>query len=132
MEQTFRFTVEMLVGFGEAWNRHDMDAIMSFMSEDCIFEASGGPYPYGSRYQGAAAVRAAFEAMLKANPDAQFRNSRHFIAGDRGVTQWLFTSTAPDGSSIEVEGIDVFTFRGERILVKNAFRKDRRDLSLRR
>lgn len=34
-------TTEDLQAFAEAWNRHDLDAIMSFMTEDCVFEASG-------------------------------------------------------------------------------------------
>lgn len=36
-------TVELLDAFADAWNRHDADALMSFMSEDCVFESSAGP-----------------------------------------------------------------------------------------
>ena len=45
-------TVEMLAEFAAAWNRHDIDALMSFMSEDCVFETVGGPEQYGSRHAG--------------------------------------------------------------------------------
>jgi len=33
---------QTLQTFADAWNRHDVDALMSFMTEDCIFEASAG------------------------------------------------------------------------------------------
>ena len=33
---------ETLQAFADAWNRHDVDALMSFMTEDCVFEASAG------------------------------------------------------------------------------------------
>ena len=36
-------TTERLQAFADAWNRHDVDALMSFMSDDCAFEASAGP-----------------------------------------------------------------------------------------
>jgi ketosteroid isomerase-like protein len=36
-------TTEVLQAFADAWNRHDVDALMSFMTEDCVFEASAGP-----------------------------------------------------------------------------------------
>ena len=50
----------MLHAFADAWNRHDADAIMAFMTEDCVFEASAGPEVCGARYVGRDAVRTAF------------------------------------------------------------------------
>lgn len=35
-------TTEVLQAFADAWNRHDVDALMSFMTEDCVFESSAG------------------------------------------------------------------------------------------
>ena len=118
-------TVEMLEAFGAAWNRHDLDALMSFMTEDCVFETSAGPEACGTRHAGREAVRKAFAAAWHSFPDAQWRNARHFIDGDRGVSEWTFTGTAADGSRVEANGVDVFTFRDGRIHTKNSFRKDR-------
>jgi Ketosteroid isomerase homolog len=42
----------VLQAFAEAWNRHDVDALMSFMTEDCVFEASAGPDVCGTRFAG--------------------------------------------------------------------------------
>lgn len=121
-------TVEMLDAFAQAWNAHDVDALMSFMSDDCVFETAAGPEACGMRHVGREAVRKAFAAVWQNVPDAQWRNGRHFVCGDRGVSQWTFTGTAADGSRIETDGVDVFTFRDGKIQVKNAFRKARPNL----
>jgi ketosteroid isomerase-like protein len=47
------------------------------------------------------------------------------VAGDRGVSEWVFTGTAHDGAAVEVQGCDVFTFRDGLIAVKNSYRKQR-------
>ncbi len=117
--------VETLAAFADAWNRHDVDALMSFMTDDCVFETAAGPQACGTRHVGRDAVRTAFAAAWLAFPDAQWRDGRHFVAGDRGVSEWLFTGTAADGTRVEANGVDVFTFRDGRIAVKNVFRKDR-------
>lgn len=118
-------TVDMLAEFAAAWNRHDIDALMSFMSEDCVFETVGRPERWGARHSGREAVRAAFAAAWKNFPDAQWNNGRHWVAGERGVSESTFTGTAADGSRVEADMVDVFTFQDGKIRVKNAFRKQR-------
>jgi steroid delta-isomerase-like uncharacterized protein len=115
----------LLDRFADAWNRHDLDALMSMMTADCVFQASAGPDVDGQRSEGARAVRAAFAAVFEAFPDARWAGARHFIAGDRGVSEWTFTGTHKDGRRVEVAGCDLFTFRGGRIAVKNSYRKNR-------
>lgn len=118
-------TTDFLQAFAEAWNRHDAEALMSFMSEGCVFEASAGPDVCGSRYEGHEAVRAGFAAVWATFPDAHWGNARHFVIGDRGVSEWLFTGTRADGTRVEVHGCDLFTFRDGKIALKNSYRKDR-------
>ena len=118
-------TVEVLQEFADAWNRHDANALMAFMSEDCMFEASAGPDAAGTRYIGREAVRAGFSEVWVTYPDAQWSDARHFICGDRGVSEWTFTGTRADGSRVEVHGCDVFTFRDGKIALKNSYRKNR-------
>ena len=64
-------TTELLQAFADAWNRHDVDAIMSFMTDDCVFESSSGPDVFGTRYDGREAVRAGFAQVWVTFPDAQ-------------------------------------------------------------
>jgi len=36
-KQSDEVTVEFLEAFANTWNRHDVDDLMSFMTDDCIF-----------------------------------------------------------------------------------------------
>lgn len=118
-------TTEFLDAFAEAWNRHDIDALMACMTDDCVFASSAGPDACGTRYVGNAAVRAGFAEVWEVFPDAHWGNARHFVHGDRGVSEWTFTGTRADGSRVEVEGCDLFTFAEGRIALKNSYRKNR-------
>jgi steroid delta-isomerase-like uncharacterized protein len=117
--------IDLLDRFADAWNRHDLDALMAMMTDDCVFDASAGPHVEGERAEGAQAVRAAFAAVFDAFPDAHWANARHFVAGSRGVSEWTFNGTRRDGTRVEVNGCDVFTFRDGKIAVKNSYRKNR-------
>ena len=120
---------EMLQAFADAWNRHDVDALMSFMTADCVFEASADPAVCGSRHAGREAVRAGFAEAWASFPDAHWGNARHFVIGDRGLSEWTFTGTRADGSRVEVHGCDVFTFRDGKIALKDSYRKNRPPLA---
>jgi steroid delta-isomerase-like uncharacterized protein len=117
--------LELLEGFADAWNRHDLDALMAMMTDDCVFEASAGPRVDGQRSEGKQAVRAAYAAVFEAFPDAHWANARHFIAGNRGVSEWTFTGTHNDRRRVEVNGCDLFTFDDGKIAIKNSYRKNR-------
>lgn len=121
-------TEATLAAFSAAWNRHDIDALMSFMTDDCVFETAAGPDACGTRHTGTEAVRRAFAGAWQAVPDAQWLNGQHFVQGDFGVSQWTFTGTTADGSRIETDGVDVFAFRNGKIQSKKAFRKARPNL----
>ena len=45
-------TVELMQGFLDAFNRHDLDAIMEYFADDCVFYL-----PRGSAWRGPARVR---------------------------------------------------------------------------
>jgi ketosteroid isomerase-like protein len=116
---------ETLAAFSDAFNRHDADALMGFMTEDCVFDAAAGPDVNGKRFVGREAVRMAFEAVFAAFPDAHWGEGRHYAIGDRGVSEWVFTGTHTEGWRIEAEGCDLFELRNGLIAVKRAFRKER-------
>lgn len=115
----------MLGAFADAWNRHDVDALMSMMTDDGVFESSAGSTVNGERYEGKQAVRAAYASVFTTYPDAHWGNARHFVAGDRGFSEWTFTGTMKDGKRVEVTGCDLFTFRDGKIALKNSYRKNR-------
>ena len=120
---------ELLDRFADAWNRHDLDALMSMMTDDCVFQASAGPQVDGLRSEGQQAVRAAYAAVFEVFPDAHWAGASHVIAGNRGVSEWTFSGTHKDGARVEVTGCDLFTFRDGKIAVKNSYRKNRPAIS---
>src|SRR5438045_2623393 len=118
-------TIAILDGFANAFNAHDADKIVSYMTDDCIFEASAGNDVDGEKFVGKEAVKKAFEDIFKNYPDAKWNDPHHFISGNRAVSEWTFTGTKPDGSKVEVTGCDLFTFRDGKIYIKNSYRKNR-------
>ena len=120
-----KVTVKFLDEFAGAWNRHDVDALMAVMTDDCVFEASAGPDVCGTRYEGREHVRKGFAEVFASFPDAHWAGARHFTNGNRGVSEWTFTGTRADGKWIEVTGCDLFTFKNGKIAIKNSYRKNR-------
>ncbi len=118
-------TESFLQSFADAFNAHDSKAIMAHMTEDCIFQASAGPDTDGEKFSGQYAVKMAFEKVFETFKDARWNNPQHFIAGDRGFSEWTFTGTRADGVKVEVTGCDLFTFRDGKIAIKNSYRKSR-------
>jgi ketosteroid isomerase-like protein len=118
-------TLEFLDAFAAAWNRHDVDAIMAAMTEDCVFEASAGVGVNETVYDGQRQVRKGVEMVFAQFPDARWSGPKHFISENRGVSEWVFSGTRDDGVRVEVQGCDVFTFRDGKIAVKNSYRKQR-------
>lgn len=116
---------DFLQSFADAFNAHDIEAIMSHMTDDCVFEASAGPDFDGEKFTGQEQVSKAFENVFETFPDARWNNPRHFISGDRGFSEWTFTGTKLDGTKVEVTGCDLFTFRNGKIAIKNSYRKNR-------
>ena len=109
----------------DAFNRHDADSVMACFTPDVVFDAAAGPEAVGRRIEGQEAVRAAFVGVWTAMPDVSWTVRRHAVFGDRVVSEWLFAGTGAGGGRVEVEGVDLFTFEGDRIATKSAFRKDR-------
>ena len=118
--------LEDLEKFSDAWNRHDIETIMAYMTDDCEFYLGSGKTASGEKYQGYASVKEAFERVWTDLPDVSFQNARHFLSGDRGCSEWTLVATHPNGSKIELDGCDLFTFVGNKIKIKNSYLKSRK------
>ena len=55
---------DLLQGFLDAFNAHDVDAIMAFFTEDCVLEMPRGPAPGGRRLVGKEQVREGIRSRL--------------------------------------------------------------------
>ncbi len=116
-------TLEAVERFNQAFSRHDVDAVMAAMTEDCVFENTFPP-PDGERYEGQAAVRAFWEAFFRSSPNAVFEVEEMFAAGDRCVVRWLYR-WAPDAESKpgHVRGVDLFRVRDGKVAEKLSYVK---------
>lgn len=116
-------TVETLREILDAFNRHDLDAIMSYFVEDCTFDMPRGREPWGSRYVGKAQVREALAGRFRGIPDVHYGEDAHWVGGDRGVSEWTLTGTDLSGNRLRVRGCDLWTFRDGKVARKDSFWK---------
>ena len=114
-----------LESYSDAWNQHDIERIMAFHTEDCVFETGGGSEIFGTRFEGYDIVRARFIEVWTEIPDVHFSKGTHFVSGDRGCSEWTISGTLADGNRLETNGCDLFTFREGKIWVKNSLLKNR-------
>lgn len=116
-------TLDLLQSLLDAFNRHDLDAIMGFFADECVLYMPRGSAPRGDRFVGKAAVRAGLSRRFEGLPDVHYGDDRHWVCGDLGVSEWTLTGTTRTGTRIEVRGVDLLEFADGRILRKDSFWK---------
>ena len=102
--------------FGAAFDRGDVDGVMAAMTDDCVFESTSPPD--GVRYEGQAAVRAAWAELFAASPGARFETEELFVSGDRAVARWSY-----EWSDGHVRGVDIFRVRDGLVAEKLSYVK---------
>ena len=110
----------------DAFNRHDLDANMSHLADDCVLESPRGPDRWGRRFVGKHEVRRGLAARFEGIPDVHYADDDHFACGNRGVSEWTISGTTVEGERIEVRGCDLWTFGDDaRVTRKDSFWKIR-------
>ena len=116
-------TVAAVERFNDAFARHDVDAVMACMTDDCLFENTS-PAPDGERHVGQRAVRAFWERFFAGAPAANFTFEEMFAAGDRCVVRWLYRwdddRPAQPG---HVRGVDLFRVADGKVAEKLSYVK---------
>jgi len=118
-------TVETLKQILEAFNRHDLDAIMEFFSDDCSFDFPRGPEYFGQRFIGKEQVREALAGRFKGIPDVHYGEDCHWISedGNTGASEWTLTGTTTLGVRVKVRGCDLWEFHNGKVTRKNSYWK---------
>jgi steroid delta-isomerase-like uncharacterized protein len=118
-------TDETLKQILDAFNRHDLDAIMEFFSDDCSMDFPRGPEPWGKRLTGKTQVREALAGRFQGIPDVHYGEDRHWISsdGNRGVSEWTLTGTTTSGTAVKVRGCDLWEFRNGKVSRKDSYWK---------
>ncbi len=111
--------------FLEAFNRHDVDAVMAAMTDDCVWE-SAFPLPDGTRYEGQTAVRAYLQEVFRSRPDAVSEPEEIFAAGDRCFVQLVRRWTDADGKPQHFRGIGAFRVRDGKVAEDLVYHKRNR------
>lgn len=117
-------TPDRIREFFDLWNAHDVDGIVERFTPDGVYMASIGPEDAGTTSRGHEQLRAGVAAFFERYPDVRYSDLRIRIDGDEGVATWTLEAGSGD-AAIRYRGVDLFRFAGDRIAVKDAYRKER-------
>ena len=122
-------SLEVTIGrYNDAWNDHDLDAIMSMHAPDMVFEN----HTAGESAQGED-VRAHIGAIFESWPDLRFETRRLYVREGLVVQEWTATAThsnpmrrgdieaPPTGKTVSWDGIDSIPFEDGLIKRKDVY-----------
>jgi steroid delta-isomerase-like uncharacterized protein len=104
--------------FNEAFNQHDVEAVMRLMTDDIVFENTSG-----GRFEGHAAVRGVLTRAFELMSMGRFDTEGMFAAGDRCVVLWTYTFNTAEPERGHVRGVDVFRVRDGLVAEKFSYVK---------
>jgi steroid delta-isomerase-like uncharacterized protein len=123
-----RRLAEVVERYNDAWNRHDVDAIVAMHAADMVFENhTAGEVAEGPD------VREHIAGIFAAWPDIAFRTRRLYVRDDLVVQEWTASATharelrrgdlvAPaSGRRVEWEGLDVIPFEDGLVKRKDVY-----------
>ena len=116
-------SVETLKAITDAFNAHDLDAIMEFFADDCSLDMPRGPDPWGRRMSGKAAVREGLASRFAGLPDVHYGDVEKLACGNTCMSRWLLTGTTPAGDRVCVRGCDFYTFQHGKVTRKDSYWK---------
>jgi ketosteroid isomerase-like protein len=109
--------LEQTIGrYNDAWNAHDVEAIVAFHAPGMVFEN----HTAGDRVEGDA-VGPHIAGIFERNPDLTFTGRRLYARDGLVVSEWTATATSRSGQRVEWDGIDVFPFEHGLILRKDVY-----------
>ena len=114
--------IRTVMAFNEAFNRHDVPAMMQFMSDDCRFENTT-PAPDGTIYAGKVANTQFWQEFFQASPQAHIEIEEIFGLGYRCVMRWRYEWVDVAGNQGHVRGVDIFHLKNNRICEKLSYVK---------
>ena len=128
-QSTSGVTDKLMQEIFDAFNRHDVDAIVGFFAEDGVFQTARGTHPWGERLVGKQRIHEFLAKRFKAVPDMRWEDGNNWHAGNRAVSEWRVVATSPAGERIEAMGCDIYEFANGKIKVKDTFWKSREMLT---
>jgi limonene-1,2-epoxide hydrolase len=114
--------VRVVLEFNEAFNRHDVAAMMQLMSDDCIFENTH-PAPDGAVYSGKEIVAQFWQDFFRQSPHAHIQIEEIFGVGIRCIMRWRYDWVDAAGVKGYVRGVDIFQVKNGAIHQKLSYVK---------
>jgi steroid delta-isomerase-like uncharacterized protein len=120
---------EIIAAYGQAWNSHDVDAILAMHTDDSVFEN----HTSGGKGVGKEAIRQILQGVFTAFPDIHFEARRTYVRDDLVTQEWTATGTLaipftrgsvtvqPTGKKVAWNGVDVIPFVGGLIARKDVY-----------
>jgi ketosteroid isomerase-like protein len=103
--------------YADAWNAHDIDAIMALHTDDTLYHLHGE----ADVYRGSPAVAEKFATQLKQVPDIRFELKSLYGGGEHFVFEAVITYSGKNGEKATFDGVDVITIRDGLVVSKNSY-----------
>jgi steroid delta-isomerase-like uncharacterized protein len=119
---------QTIARYNDAWNAHDLDAIMAMHAPDMVFEN----HTAGESAQGDA-VREHIGSIFETWPDIRFEGRRTYARDGLVVQEWTAIAThsnsmrrgdleaEPTGNRVEWRGVDVIPFEDGLVKRKDVY-----------
>jgi len=120
MSDRYRELHDLSVAFLDAFNRYDLDAVMSYFTDDAVYEELTGRASRGRE-----AIRKAFAPQFEGKfGPIQFIEDDTFIDAGSGkvMSSWDMT-IEKDGVPQVMRGLDLLQFVGDKIVLKQTYVK---------
>ena len=118
-------TPNLLDTITDAYNRNDIDAVMSFFAEDAVFDHAAGPNINGTRFEGLETIRGIFQGLFNNVESVQWTTIDTRISGDKTYCEFHRIAKLKSGEVQDFLSIDVLTFRDGLIIHKDTYYKNR-------
>jgi taurine dehydrogenase small subunit len=119
-------TTQLLDAIQDAFNRHDVDGILSYFAEDCEWLMARGPDAWeAKRLRGKPAIAEVLAARYAVIPDMRWVEMSHFISSDKSkaCSEWTVKGTPQNGEPIDWLGCDIWTFANAMVVKKDTYWK---------
>ena len=120
---------KVIAAYGEAWNSHDVAAILALHAEDSVFEN----HTSGGKAVGKDAIREILQGVFATFPDIRFEARRTYVRDGLVIQEWTAMGTLavpytrgsvtvhPTGKKISWNGVDVMPFTGTLVARKDVY-----------
>jgi ketosteroid isomerase-like protein len=123
--QEAEITTTLLDQITDAYNRNDIDAVMSFFADDAVFDHAAGPDINGARFSGLDTIRGIFQGLFDNVESVQWTPIDTRISGDKAYCEFHRVAKHKSGEVQDFISVDILTFRDSLIIHKDTFYKNR-------